>query len=185
MNSLVFLVEEPSMAAVLETWLPTFFPELNFMCLPHEGKSDLRKSIPRKLRAWQQPNVKFVVLMDNDGRDCRGLKRELLDLCFQSGRPDTLIRIVCQELEAWYLGDPSALAEAFGRQDLVTTLASKKFRDPDSVTKPSLELTSRIPEFQKIKGAKLIAEHLLIQRNTSTSFGAFVTGIEQLIRRDP
>ena len=28
---------------------------LSFLCVAHEGKQDLEKSIPRKLRAWREP----------------------------------------------------------------------------------------------------------------------------------
>ena len=93
--------------------LPRLYPDLTFLCLVHEGKSDLEKSIPRKLRAWREPGVRFVVLRDNDGDDCMHLKQKLARICQESGRADTLVRIVCQELEAWYLGEPDALADAF------------------------------------------------------------------------
>jgi hypothetical protein len=179
MSELVFLVEEPSMAMFLDTWLPTSFPGLEFRCLPHEGKADLKRSIPRKLRAWREPGVNFVILIDNDGRDCRVLKQELFTLCRDAGRPDTLIRIVCQELEAWYLGSPETLADAFGREDLIAAFGSKKFRDPDSILKPSLELARRIPEFQKISAAKSIAGRIHGRRNSSTSFAALVNGIRR------
>jgi hypothetical protein len=54
--------------------LPHLFPHLNFLCVPHEGKQDLEKSIPRELRAWREPAVRFCVLRDNDGSDCEALK---------------------------------------------------------------------------------------------------------------
>ena len=38
-----------------------------FICVPHEGKQDLEKSIPRKLRAWREPSAHFIVVRDNDG----------------------------------------------------------------------------------------------------------------------
>ena len=71
---LIFLLEEPSMKELLDGLLPRIFPGLNFQCVPHEGKSDLDKSIPRKLKAWLEPGVRFVVVRDNDNADCSDIK---------------------------------------------------------------------------------------------------------------
>lgn len=180
MRRFVFLVEEPSMAAFLESWIPLKFPELSVQMVPHEGKSDLLRSIPRKLRAWREPGVSFVVLIDNDGADCVALKRRIVGLCKESGRSDTLVRIVCQELEAWYIGDSDALALAFNRQYLIQELNRSKFRDPDNISKPSEELKRLIPEFQKISGARQMGACLDPKRNRSGSFSAFVNGIGKL-----
>lgn len=54
---LVFLVEEPSMADLLNVLLHRLFPGLEFRCIEHEGKQDLEKSVPRKLRAWRKPEI--------------------------------------------------------------------------------------------------------------------------------
>ena len=92
------------MAVLLEGLLPRLYPDLPFQCVSHEGKNDLEKSIPRKLRAWREPGVRFVIIRDNDGSDCRRVKNSLYSLCQEGSREDSLIRIACQELEAWYLG---------------------------------------------------------------------------------
>ena len=106
------------MKELLDGLLPRLFPGLPFLCVPHEGKADLERSIPRKLRGWREPGVRFGVVRDNDGGDCRARKKALRGLCEAADRPDTLVRLACQELEAWYLGEPEALAEAFGRHAL-------------------------------------------------------------------
>ena len=118
MNRVVFLLEEASMRDLLNGLLPRLYPDLTFLCFAHEGKSDLERSIPRKLRAWREPGVRFVVLQDNDGNDCLRLKQRLMQFCRAAGRPDTVVRLACQELEAWYLGEPDALAEAFENERL-------------------------------------------------------------------
>lgn len=41
MGRIVFLLEEPSMQALLEGLLPRLFPQLRFLCVPHDGKTDL------------------------------------------------------------------------------------------------------------------------------------------------
>lgn len=113
MGRLVFLVEEPSMEEMLRGFLPQMFPEwqesVHWLCIPHDVKSDLEKSIPRKLRAWGEPGVRFLVLRDKDSADCHDVKTRLQALCEEGGRPDTLIRIPCHELEAWFLGDLRAV----------------------------------------------------------------------------
>lgn len=47
MSRVVFLLEEYSMKVLLDGLLPRLFPELPFLCVPHEGKQDLEKSIPQ------------------------------------------------------------------------------------------------------------------------------------------
>lgn len=127
----VFLLEEYSMKALLDGLLPRLYPELIFLCVPHDGKGDLERSLPRKLRGWREPGVRFVVVRDNDRGDCADLKKHLRGLCADRPGEDCLIRIACQELEAWYLGDPDALAEAFGKESLRQIGSKARFREPD------------------------------------------------------
>ena len=180
MKKVVFLLEEESMKVLLEGLLPRMFPDLAFQCVSHQGKSDLEKSIPRKLRAWREPGVQFVVLRDNDGADCICHKERLLKICRDAGRADTLVRIVCQELEAWYLGDPYALAEAFENEKLGGIGRKARFRRPDDVSQPANALKRLVPEFQKVGGARTMARFLSRERNVSPSFQALLSGIERL-----
>lgn len=97
---LVFLLEEESMKHFLDGILPKILPpDVGFITVPHEGKSDLQKSVPIKLRAWKEPGVKFVIVQDQDTGDCRELKRKLVELCGDTTQ-EVLIRIACHELEA-------------------------------------------------------------------------------------
>lgn len=121
------------MKVLLEGLLPRLHPGLEFLCVPHEGKQDLEKSIPRKLRAWNVAGDRFVVVRDNDGEDCRALKGRLSGLCSTAGHAETLVRLACQELEAWYLGDLHALADAFGCPHVATLAGKAKYRNPDAV----------------------------------------------------
>ena len=46
--NIVFLLEEKSMKALLDIVLPKILPPyVDFYTVPHEGKSDLQKSIPQ------------------------------------------------------------------------------------------------------------------------------------------
>ena len=180
MSRMVFLLEERSMKTLLEGMLPRFFPELNFICIPHEGKQDLEKSIPRKLRAWHEPGVRFVVVRDNDGGDCHRLKERLVTLCSEAGRPDVLVRIACQELEAWYLGEPAAIAEAFGENKMRGKGKKSRYRDPDAIRQPSREILRLVPAFQKISGARRMASYLSRNGNVSKSFQVMMDGVESM-----
>ena len=179
MSRLVLLLEELSMKVLLEGLLRRLFPDLPFQCVPHEGKRDLEKSIPRKLRAWREPGVRFLVLLDNDGGDCRALKKRLALLCADAGRPDVSVRIACQELEAWYLGDPDALAACFGNEALRRIRTRARFRDPDTVDRPSAAVQRLVPEFQKVSGARRMAMVLTSHGNNSRSFHALLERISQ------
>ena len=67
---------------------------------------------------WQEPGVRFVIMRDDDNADCRDLKARRANLCVQGGRSDAWVRIVCQELEVWHLGEPDALAAVYGNEPL-------------------------------------------------------------------
>lgn len=186
MNRLVFFVEEESMATLLEALLPRLFrnliPGRTFLCIRHQGKDDLRLSLPRKIRRWP-PGDRFVVVQDQDHADCGRVKRELVRICEEAGRKDVLVRVVCRELEAWYLGAPDALAQAYpGRASLIRReLRGSRYRDPDGVRNPAGALADLVPEYQKIGGARSMGG-LLSHQNQSHSFKVFLDGIEKLHR---
>ncbi|CAK0747669.1 DUF4276 family protein [uncultured Gammaproteobacteria bacterium] len=180
MARIVFMVEEPSIKVFLDKALPRFFPTMDFLCIPHQGKQDLEKSLPRKLKGWTYPEDRFVVIRDKDRDDCVGLKQSLVTLCAKAGRPDTLVRIACHELEAWYIGDPAGMATAFASPALAAIAKKKKFRNPDIIQKPSLEIKILYPGFQKIRGARSVADHLSYTRNNSKSFRILIEGLARI-----
>ncbi|MCF7668202.1 MAG: DUF4276 family protein [Verrucomicrobia bacterium] len=180
MSRIIFLLEERSMKVLLDGLLPRLVPGMSFLCIPHEGKQDLEKSIPRKLRAWREPGVQFVIVRDNDRGDCRTLKDRLSAVCAENGRADALVRIACQELEAWYFGESQALAEAFNRKQLIGIDQKARYRDPDAIKQPSRDIVKLIPEFQKVSGARHLASCLSRTGNRSRSFQVFIEGVERL-----
>lgn len=180
---LVFLLEEPSMKHLLDGLLPSILPKgVDFQTIPHNGKHDLEKSIPRKLKGWNEPgDIRFVILHDQDNKDCIELKQELLQLCTVTSKP-VLVRISCQELESWYFGDTKALALAYNNPKLEDLSRRKKYRVPDAIPNPKEELLKLVPEHQQISGAKLIAPFMDIENNSSVSFNFFVSGVRRLSR---
>lgn len=182
---LVFLLEEPSMKHMLSGLLPRLLPGWvegeHFLCVPHEGKSDLDRSVPRKLAAWRVPGDRFVVLRDNDAAACVEVKARLVKMCADSGRSDTLVRLACQELEAWYLGDLEALAAAYEEPKLCAPAMRKRFVDPDALEKPAVEVQRVLPAFQKGQGARRMGLALRgADESRSRSFQVFVAGVRRL-----
>lgn len=176
---LIFLLEEKSMKTLLDIILPGIIPfPIEFQTIPHSGKSDLQASIPRKLRAWNEPDVKFVIVQDQDSADCVTLKDTLINLCAPS-KKTVLIRIACRELESWYFGDLAAVSKAYNT-NIETYSAKRKFREPDSIENPKDKLRKILPIHQQIMGARLIGPLMEIERNTSCSFQCFVSGVKRL-----
>ncbi len=183
MKQLVFLLEEESMKALLDVLLPQILPqEINFLCIPHEGKQDLEKSIPRKLRAWQTPDTSFVIVRDKDGADCIEIKNHLVNLCVQAGRNDSLVRIACHELESWFLGDLAAVEKAFNIKKLAEQQRNKKYKEPDKLSNASEELEKLVKGYRKVSGAKKIAAYMAIDQNYSHSFNCFISGVSGIIK---
>ena len=129
------------------------------------------------------PDVKFVVVQDQDSNDCYVLKKELVDLCRKSNDKECLVRIACHELESWYVGDLDAVSQAYGK-DLNWVRRKAAYRIPDSIINPKRELQKFLPEHQQILGAKKIAEHIDIESNTSESFRIFVSGVRSMVEED-
>ena len=177
---LVFMLEEASMKYLLDELLPRILPEhVEFQTIKHNGKSDLRRSLPKKLRGWNDSDIRFVVVHDQDNKaDCTVLKKELVDLCSASNR-HVLVRIACQELEAWYFGDIPALSKAYGKGRVLAFANKRKLRIADKIVNPKKTLCNFIPEHQQIDGAKRIGRLMDIDNNTSTSFNAFVRGVRR------
>ncbi|MCE5210404.1 MAG: DUF4276 family protein [Deltaproteobacteria bacterium] len=182
MNRVIFLLEELSMKNFLEGFLPRFMPDLEFLCITHEGKQDLEKSIPRKLRVFRKNRV--VIIRDNDGADCLAVKKKLSNICKIENRSDVLIRIACQTLEAWYLGAWDVLSDVYDYPKLVGLNRKAKYRDPDHLSRPYFELGALVPEFRKIDGARRMgmAMHVEKTKNCSRSFQVFMEGMERVVR---
>jgi hypothetical protein len=180
---LVIFCEELSAKVFLDEFLPPHLPQgITLVTIKHEGKTDLQKSLPRKLKAWLNPEAKFVVLHDKDHNDCIQLKAQLRQIC-SVARPDIqpLIRIACHEIESWYLGDLTALQKAFPsfRPNAVKNAA--KFRDVDALSNASEELTKLVPQYEKVSGSRQLGHVMRPDENTSHSFHVFWDGIQTLI----
>ncbi len=180
MTKLVVMLEEKSAKMFLEAVLPKIAPGLNYVLITHEGKKDLENSLPLKLRAWREPDVRFLVLRDKDSEDCIRLKQRLREICEVAGRSDTKVRIAVHCLESWLLGDLNAVSTAYNNPSISALSSKAKFRNPDKLANAEEEMLKIVPEYQKVSGARVIAPFINLSANRSHSFKVFVEAIRQL-----
>ncbi len=187
MKELVFLLEEASANAVLESLLPRLLaPEISFRLIPFEGKQDLEKQLARKIRGYQNPQARFIVLRDQDNHpDCTRLKDGLIQLCKDSGKESyCLVRIACTELETYYLADLAAVEAALELKGLAKQQGNKKFRSPDRLGNPSKELRALTQSsYEKVRGSRAIGRHLQLDNERSPSFRNLVAGIQRMAQQ--
>jgi hypothetical protein len=184
MKELVFLLEEDSAKAFLESVLPRIInQDIAIRLIPFEGKQDLEKQITKKIRGYSNPNARFIVMRDQDSHpDGRVIKESLMQKCIASGKAEkSLIRIACKELESFYLADLAAVESALELDGLAKHQSKAKFRAPDNLQNPSKEL-SRLTngQYQKVSHSRLIGQFINPENNRSTSFWHLITGIRRL-----
>ncbi|UWQ37734.1 DUF4276 family protein [Leisingera aquaemixtae] len=178
--TLIVFTEEPSMKEAIEQILVKCgVKKGSFRVVKFDGVGELIKALPRQLDALDDPAYKFLILRDNDNSDCLGHKREIQNIVNKAGRnANTKIRIVCQMLESWFIGDTKALeASKHFKKPLPKRLKSC---DPDSLENPKKELKKLRDGYSEIKGAKAIAPLLTVTNNRSASFRSTVAAIKNL-----
>lgn len=173
---IVILSEEASMRATLVALFTRYYPSLvegiHWQIVAFQGKADLEKNFPHKMRSWSHLSPHFIILRDNDGADCTALKERLHERARTTGKPFH-VRLVCQELEAWLLGDMEAIEKAYPQSRATTFANIAKFRDPDSLGNPSEELAKITGIHSKTAKAQAIAPHLNFSQIQSHSFQVF------------
>lgn len=196
------LVEEASAKAALRKLLPKILPPgVSFEIYAHQGAPALLRKLPERLAAYAAmdwPDLRLLVLVDRDDRDCHELKAHLEALAAEAGLTtksraeagefQVVNRIAVEELEAWFFGDVTALRAAY--PGVPANLASRKpYRDPDAIRGGTAEALGRVlhdaGHFQsrtlpKITAANAIAPHLDPDRNRSSSFRCFCEGVRAL-----
>lgn len=177
---IVIFTEEESMNVALQGLLGRQFPGLieglDWFVIDFNGKSDLERNFPDRIRRWNYGNPLFVIMRDNDGSDCGILKARLEKLAMVSGKPFK-VRMVCQELESWFLGDNQAVTAAYPARRFSNVTA--KYRNPDKMTNASQELATLRGEVSKVAKAVRIAPYLEPSRNVSRSFQVFFKTLQQ------
>ncbi|MBF0290452.1 MAG: DUF4276 family protein [SAR324 cluster bacterium] len=183
MTNLVFFLEEPSIREMLKAVLIKILPEdITVIYVVFEGKQDLEKQLPLKLKAWECPNSLFVVIRDQDSGNCLNIKNNLIRIVNSSGKSGVLVRVACHELESFYLGDLAAVSQSIGPRNIVSKQNSRKFRNPDRLANPKQELKKIAPNYEPMTGSRAIGPHLDINNNRSTSFNKLFDGVRKLLR---
>lgn len=207
------LVEDSSGAKLIETLLPAVIGPLGephtWRVHPYKGigrlpsgmtsqsdpaKRALLDQLPRLLAGYgKTPGIDaVVVVLDSDRRDCKAFLSELktlLGTCQPA--PNTLFRLAIEEMEAWLLGDRTALLTAYPRaktavlnryeQDSVCgtweLLADAVYSGGSAaIRKAGWPLPGQI----KHEWAEKIGPYMDVESNQSPSFCKFRDGMRRL-----
>ncbi|NDP57896.1 MAG: DUF4276 family protein [Oxalobacteraceae bacterium] len=178
---LVFLLEEPSAQDFLSRILIRILPkDVQVHYMVFEGKQDLEKRLSKRMKGWIRPNTPFIVMRDEDSGQGKVIKARLNKLCVEAGQPTAIIRIACRELETFFVGDWAAVAEGFKNPALARNANLAKYRNPDLLGSPSVEIARVIKFYQKREGARKISPFLQFDKNKSNSFRVLVTALQNL-----
>lgn len=201
--NLEVLVEERSAEHALRVLLPRIVPNADFEVRVFQGKVDLLKKLPDRLKGYAswitRADTCLVVLVDRDDDDCLKLKADMERVASAAGlltaaavpasrRADVLNRIAVEELEAWFFGDVSALCAAYPR--IPASLGQRaKYRDPDAIAGGTWEALERVFQnhgyhlggLAKVAAATAIVQHMNVDVNCSRSFQLFRDGVRRLV----
>ena len=120
-------------------------------------------------------------MRDNDRGDCRQRKMLLLNCESGTGREtQTKVRIVCEEHEAWVLGDLTALEIALRP---VSTSIRKAANNPDTIMYPSQMHRKHYESNSRVTASADIAPCMSPETNLSHSFQAFQDAVKSLTVR--
>jgi len=203
MIQLEVLVDEASAEEALRHWLPRLLQgRARAKVINLGSKYKLLKVLEDRLRAYRAridkgEDLRIMVLVDRDTDDCVELKAKLEQAAAAAelptkSQPDgndrfrVVNRIVIEELESWFIGDPVALRKAFTSLPAIDA-SSGIFRNPDNGG--SWEALHRFlkkhriyrKSFPKIEASQRIAPHMNLSENRSASFAQFVAGIEAIL----
>lgn len=120
-----------------------------------------------------------LILIDQDSNDCHTLKSKIL-LQIPDNFENVVIRIVCKELENWYLGDLDSLATVYKGFNPKSLKNKAKYRNPDSLS-GSEEVQKLIRDFTKTDAALRLGGIINIDNNRSVSFRNFLSGLQKLL----
>lgn len=198
-------VEEPSMAAFLQEFLPRHLdPAVTWKPIDYGSKPRLLTELPKRLHGYAKYAAEYrprvLVLVDRDSEDCIKLKQRLESYCGDAGLAtisnrtasgdfDVVNRIVIEELEAWFFGDFTALDA--GWPGMARHAKTARYREPDGIIGGTHEALLRafqsarhlqgLNRLPKIETARTMAQHMAPDRNQSPSFKQFWRGLNDLL----
>ena len=184
---IVFLTEEESMKVTLEKLIsrkwPASIPGIQWIVLSFQGKSDLEKNISLKMMGWNYGAPHFVILRDQDGGGCKAVKATLHEKAKLCGRPFT-VRVVCNELESWFLGELDVVEAAYPKSKAGKHKQIAKFRVPDALENANQELEKLVQVAGKVGRAEVIASFFDPTKCTSNSFQVFWRTATELLGKE-
>lgn len=159
------------------------------------SKRILLDQLPRLLRGYGRTvgTDVVVVILDVDRRDCRKFLSELKAIAASCNpAPTTLFRLAIEEMEAWYLGDRTALLKAYprARRDVLDRYSQDGICDTwellaDAIYTGGVAAIKSagwpLPGQVKSEWAEKIGPLLELDRNISPSFGKLCEGVRRLI----
>jgi hypothetical protein len=180
--------EEVSIKNVFDIILPKILPDdVFFSIYKHQGKKDLEQAIKKIIPSISRiPDSRILIIRDQDNENCEALKKHIVDLLNGHCHCKYFVRIVCRELESWFLGDLAAIEKAYNRFKAKEYLHKAKLRNVDEIVAPHRCLLEIIPEYSgrstlpKIETAIKIAPFMSLENNSSKSFNHTIGAIKKL-----
>lgn len=183
------LVEGRSEEAFLKAWLRRARPFVDVSFILHQGKSDLLAQLPAKLRAYGRAldpcEHRLLVLVDADQDDCKALKARICD-AHAANAPglSLLVRIACEETEAFYLGERTAIEAGYGPLTPERAAALSEYVQDSPIG--TAELFQRVigaGSLNKVAWAKTMGFRLSVDptENRSPSFRHLVSALDRLL----
>lgn len=208
------LVEDSSGAKLLDSLLPTLIGPMGdpntwrvhaykgigrlpagLSAKADPAKRALLAQLPRLLAGYGKTHGidAVVVVLDSDRRDCQTFLAELTALLPRcQPAPNALFSLAIEEMEAWFLGDRTALLAAYprakkdvlGRYEQDSVCGTWELL-ADAVYPGGARAVKKagwpLPGNLKHEWAENIGPHMDVTRNQSPSFCTFRDGLQRLV----
>ncbi len=198
-----FLIEDASGKAMLDIIIPKIIDESHtFYVHAYNGIGRIPKKepsaymarhqallndLPRILKGYGRTHQSYggtydacvVVVCDLDDRCLKQFRADLLNILQQcSPAPRTQFCIAVEEVEAWLLGDISAVITAYPKA--IKNILSNYTNDSICGTWEVLQSALRESNPRKKEWAEKNSPHIHVQQNKSASFQYFVKKVREL-----
>ncbi len=206
------LIEDQSGKIILETITGKILGEDHaYRIIPYKGVGHIPKDLsgrtdprgrlllnklPRLLKGYGNSLREFpsavIVVVDLDDKDCLVFKQQMMNILNTCNpKPITLFRIAIEEIEAWLLGDPTAIKMAYPgvREQILNDYVQDSVCGTwetlaDAIYPGGSQSLKNIgyPHIGRMKSkwAGNIAPYLDPERNHSKSFQVFRDGLRNL-----
>ena len=147
-----------------------------------DGYPDVVSLAESTVATWRKPHTRFLVLCDQDNADCKERKQRIIERIAVARRGAVDVRIVCRQLETWYLGDLAALVAA--RPKLAAFARSSTVRgQPDLIVAPAKLIEAQLAEgrLRKRALARDVGLHARTHANRSHSFNVFMDKLREIL----